>query len=114
MTLTVECKDRYVLLGWRTPPTLRTFRKYHSLVAPLTVGCLSWKGTSFIEGLLNCHEHWTDLLLYRYVCYVGAKMNKEQRGNNKFCFKLGKHFTKTIQLMKHIYGGKTPRMVYAL
>lgn len=31
-------------------------------------------------------------------------MNIEQRANIKFCFKLGKTFTETLQLMKQVYG----------
>lgn len=35
-------------------------------------------------------------------------MNIEQRANIKFCFKLGKTFTETHQLMKKVYGDDCP------
>ncbi|KAG5338749.1 MOS1T transposase, partial [Acromyrmex charruanus] len=34
----------------------------------------------------------------------GTKMSIEQRANIKFCFKLGKTFTETFQLMQQVYG----------
>ena len=43
-------------------------------------------------------------LKWQYVCVVGTKMSIEQRANIKFCFKLGKTFTETFQLMQQVYG----------
>ena len=43
-------------------------------------------------------------LKYQYVVYIGTRMNFEQRANIKFCFKLGKTFTETHNLMKQVYG----------
>jgi len=40
----------------------------------------------------------------QYVFVIGAKMSFEQRANIKFCFKIGKTFTETFQLMKQVYG----------
>ena len=40
----------------------------------------------------------------QYVVYIGTRMNFEQRANIKFCFKLGKTFTETHNLMKQVYG----------
>ena len=38
------------------------------------------------------------------VCVIGTKMSLKQRANIKFCFKIGKTFTGTFQLMKKVYG----------
>ena len=38
------------------------------------------------------------------VCVIGTKMSFEQRANIKFCFKIGKTFTETFELMKKVYG----------
>jgi len=40
----------------------------------------------------------------QYVFVIGAKMSFKQRANIKFCFKIGKTFTETFQLMKQVYG----------
>lgn len=40
----------------------------------------------------------------QYVSAIGTKMNIEQRANIKFCFKIGKTFTETFELMKQVYG----------
>ena len=40
----------------------------------------------------------------QYVCVIGTKMSFEQRANIKFCFKIGKTFTETFELMKKVYG----------
>ena len=40
----------------------------------------------------------------QYVFVIGVKMSFEQRANIKFCFKIGKTFTETFQLMKQVYG----------
>ena len=39
----------------------------------------------------------------QYVCVIGTKMSFEQRPNIKFCFKIGKTFTETFELMKKVY-----------
>ena len=38
------------------------------------------------------------------VCVIGTKMSFEQRANIKFCFKIGKTFTETFELLKKVYG----------
>ena len=38
------------------------------------------------------------------VCVVGTKMSFEQKANIKFCFKRGKTFTETFELMKKVDG----------
>jgi len=40
----------------------------------------------------------------QYVFVIGAKLSFEQKANIKFCFKIGKTFTETFQLMKQVYG----------
>lgn len=52
-------------------------------------------------------RHTQDEILcqtYQCVFAIGRKMNIEQRANIKFCFKIGKSFTETHQLMKQVYG----------
>jgi len=52
--------------------------------------------------------HLLEVRLLRFKCLyvfvIGAKMSFEQRANIKFCFKIGKTFTETFQLMKQVYG----------
>lgn len=40
----------------------------------------------------------------QYVSVILAEMSLKQRANIKFCFKIGKSFTETFQLMKKAYG----------
>ena len=47
-----------------------------------------------------------ELLRLKWQCVfvVGRKMSIEQKANIKFCFKLGKTFTETHQMMQQVYG----------
>jgi len=51
---------------------------------------------------MTFHQLEVRLLRFKcqYVFVIGAKMSFEQRANIKFCFKIGKTFTETFQLMK--------------
>ncbi len=55
---------------------------------------------------MTFHLFEVNLLHFKcqYVFVIGAKMCFEQRANIKFCFKIGKTFIETFQLMKQVYG----------
>ena len=87
----------------------QTFSKGAQPVAPPICKYARLKGPSFIDILPKFHDIWiyrTGVIAPKVtVCFVvGRKMSIEQRANIKFCFKLGKTFTETHQMMQQVYG----------